>query len=154
MGRVCRWKKQPILVKGDTKMTRTQLITFKQIFNKCCKNQKLNYVNDTLRNCPKCSTIFSLNQLKEYKYKPMEYNKFKVYEPKERIIYAPHFRDVIVQHAIYKIIYPIYNKTFIDQSFACRKGMGTHKCSQQTQKYLRNTNSELYTLKLDIRKYG
>lgn len=86
-------------------------------------------------------------------YKPRPYKKFTVYEPKERIIYAPAFRDIVVQHAIYRIIYQIFDKTFIDQSFACRKGMGTHKCSQQTQKYMRTCSDDEYTLKLDIRKF-
>ena len=59
-------------------------------------------------------------------YRPKPYNVFEVHEPKTRIIYAPHFRDLVVQHAIYRKIYPIFDKTFIDQSYACRKGKGTH----------------------------
>jgi len=86
-------------------------------------------------------------------YTPQPYKKFTVYEPKERIIYAPAFMDTVVQHAIYRAIYPIFDKTFIDQSFACRKGMGTHKCSQQTQKYMRACGDDEYILKLDIRKF-
>lgn len=86
-------------------------------------------------------------------YKPRPYKKFTVYEPKERIIYAPAFRDIVVQHAIYRVIYPIFDKTFIDQSFACRKGRGTHSCSQQTQKYMRTCGDDEYTLSLDIRKF-
>jgi len=86
-------------------------------------------------------------------YKPTTYFKFKVYEPKERMIYAPSFRDIVVQHAIYRIIYRIFDKTFINTSFACRKGYGTHKASKYTQKALRQYDKNLYTLKLDIRKY-
>ena len=86
-------------------------------------------------------------------YQPIPYKKFIVYEPKERIIYAPAFRDTVVQHAIYRVVYPIFDKTFIDQSFACRKGKGTHLCSQQTQKYMRSCRDDEYTLKLDIRKF-
>ena len=86
-------------------------------------------------------------------YKPRPYKKFIVYEPKERTIYAPAFRDIVVQHAIYRVIYPIFDRAFIDQSFACRKGMGTHKCSQQTQRYMRECGDDEYTLKLDIRKF-
>jgi len=86
-------------------------------------------------------------------YRPRPYKKFTVYEPKERIIYAPAFRDTVVQHAIYRVIYSIFDETFIDQSFACRKGMGTHRCSQQTQHYLRLCENDEYTLQLDIRKF-
>jgi len=86
-------------------------------------------------------------------YEPEPYFKFEVYEPKRRIIYAPAFKDIVVQHAIYRIIYHIFDKTFINTSFACRKGYGTHKASKYTQKALMQYDKNLYTLKLDIRKY-
>lgn len=86
-------------------------------------------------------------------YLPDPYFQFKVYEPKERIIHAPSFRDVVVQHAIYRKIYPIFNRSFIDTSFACRIGYGTHKASAYTQAAMRQCDPELYTLKLDIRRF-
>jgi retron-type reverse transcriptase len=49
-------------------------------------------------------------------YAPTPYRKFIVHEPKERVIYAPAFRDIVVQHAIYRVIYPIFDKTFINTS--------------------------------------
>ena len=92
-------------------------------------------------------------ELQNDKYKPKPYFKFIIHEPKERIIHAPAFRDVVVQHAIYRIIYNIFNRTFISTSFACRTGYGTHRASDYTQKALRAYNEDLYTLKLDIRKF-
>lgn len=86
-------------------------------------------------------------------YKPTAYHKFTVYEPKERIIYAPAFKDIVVQHAIYRVIYAIFDRTFINTSFACRKGLGTHRASAYTQKALCCYDDDLYTLKLDIRKF-
>jgi len=86
-------------------------------------------------------------------YQLLPYISFPVYEPKERTIYAPAFRDVVVQHAIYRVVLPVFNRTFIDQSFACRKGLGTHKCSDQAQKYMRSSDSEEYLLQLDIKKF-
>jgi len=86
-----------------------------------------------------------------YKIKP--YTKFFVYEPKKREIHAPWFGDIVVQHAIYRIIRPIFEKTFIHTSFACRKGKGTHKASEYTQKILQSSNPENYTLKMDISKF-
>ena len=93
------------------------------------------------------------NRIHDGFYKPDPYFQFTVYEPKERLIYAPSFRDVVIQHAIYRIVYDIFNKTFIDTNFACRVGYGTHKASDYTQKALRYYDKELYTLKLDIRKF-
>lgn len=86
-------------------------------------------------------------------YLPDPYFQFKVHEPKERIIHAPSFRDVVVQHAIYRKIYPIFNRSFINTSFACRIGYGTHKASAYTQAAMRQCDPELYTLKLDIRRF-
>lgn len=85
-------------------------------------------------------------------YEPKPYNVFLVREPKPRVIYAPAFEDVVVQHAIYRIIYDIFDRTFIDQSFACRKGKGTHAASDYAQRALRAT-PDSYTLKLDIERF-
>ncbi|QDF29000.1 reverse transcriptase/maturase family protein [Halarcobacter anaerophilus] len=86
-------------------------------------------------------------------YRPRAYSQFKVYEPKERIINAPAFRDLVVQHCIYKAIYEIFDNSFIDTSYACRKGGGTHKASEYTQKQMRKYSGELYYAKLDIKKF-
>jgi retron-type reverse transcriptase len=86
-------------------------------------------------------------------YHPQPYFEFMVREPKPRRIAAPAFRDTVVQHAIYRFVYPIFNRTFIDQSFACRKGGGTHKASDYTQAALRDSDPDSYVLKLDVRKF-
>lgn len=86
-------------------------------------------------------------------YRPRPYLQFMVYEPKPRVINAPAFRDLVVQHAIYRVIYPIFNKTFIHSSYACRKGGGTHKASSYTQAQMKKYSGELYFLKLDIKKF-
>jgi RNA-directed DNA polymerase len=86
-------------------------------------------------------------------YAPQPYYSFMVYEPKARMIYAPAFRDLVVQHAIYAQALPIFNPTFIDQSFACRIGKGTHKAADYAQAALQVSAPNSYTLKLDIRKF-
>ena len=93
------------------------------------------------------------DRLHDGSYKPDPYFQFTVYEPKERLIHAPAFRDIVVQHAIYRVIYDIFDRSFISKSFACRIGYGTHRASDYTQKALRVYDKELYTLKLDIRKF-
>jgi len=93
------------------------------------------------------------NEIHSGNYKPQPYFKFFVYEPKQRMVYGPAFRDIVAQHAIYRIIYSIFNQTFIDTSFACRKGYGTHLASDYTQKALGQCDPGDYTLKLDVRKF-
>jgi len=98
--------------------------------------------------------IFSIqSDLIDNKYIISKYKKFKVYEPKERIISAPTFRDVVVQHSLINIINPIFEKSFIFNSFACRKGKGTHKGMFRIKKVIHSFNCPIYYLKCDIKKY-
>jgi len=86
-------------------------------------------------------------------YKPDPYFEFLVVEPKKRIIHAPTFRDVVVQHAIYRVIYNIFDRSFIAQSFACRIGYGTHASAKYTRRSMQAHAGDDYILKLDIRKF-
>lgn len=86
-------------------------------------------------------------------YQPRPYYSFMVYEPKPRRIYAPSFRDLVVQHAIHAVIEPIFGRTFIATSFACRKGLGTHRAADYAQAALQAAPRGSYTLKLDIRRF-
>nr|WP_239547952.1 reverse transcriptase/maturase family protein [Spongiibacter marinus] len=91
--------------------------------------------------------------LSEGSYKPKPYYEFVVHEPKRRIIHAPAFRDTVVQHAVYRAVYEHFNKGFIDQSYACRKGMGTHKAADYCQSALRWSRPESVLLQMDVRKF-
>lgn len=91
--------------------------------------------------------------LAEKTYHPLPYGQFFVYEPKPRLIYAPHFKDIVVQHAVYRHIYPIYDKRFVSTTFACRKGYGTHRASDYVQRSMRAASGDLFYLQLDIRRY-
>lgn len=86
-------------------------------------------------------------------YRPRAYTHFKVYEPKERVINAPSFRDLVVQHAIYRVVYDLFDIGFIATSFACRKGGGTHKASRYTQAQMQKYSGDLYFLKIDVKKF-
>jgi hypothetical protein len=93
------------------------------------------------------------DELHSETYTPQPYYTFQVFEPKPRIIHAHAFRDVVVQHAIYRQTYPIFDKTFIDTSFACRVGKGTHRCADYVQQAMRQYDGDRYTLHLDVRKF-
>jgi retron-type reverse transcriptase len=94
-----------------------------------------------------------LDELIGGNYEPRPYKSFYVYEPKPRLIHAPHFRDVIVQRAMYDILYPIMDKSFLVDSFGCRVGYGTHRAADKVQMYLRQSSHDSYTLQMDIRKF-
>lgn len=86
-------------------------------------------------------------------YRPRPYRVFEVPSPKPRMIYAPDFRDVVVQHSIYAAIYPVLNRSFIDSSCACRIGLGTHAASDYALRALRASDPDSYVLHLDVRKF-
>lgn len=77
---------------------------------------------------------------------------FLIRDPKTRLIHAAPFVDRVVQHAINNIIEPIFDRTFARQSFACRKGKGTHKAAIIAQSLIRKPHSA-FVLKTDFRKY-
>ena len=55
-------------------------------------------------------------------YRPGEPRRFMVFEPKAREISALPFVDRVAQHALCNVIEPIFDRVFLPQSYACRKG--------------------------------
>lgn len=91
-------------------------------------------------------------KLKTGTYYPDHYYKKIIYEPKKRLIEAPCYHDLIVQHAINNSLSDFYERFFIPGSFACRKGRGTHAAAHYIQQILRRTNVK-YACHMDISKY-
>jgi hypothetical protein len=63
------------------------------------------------------------------------------------------FKDRIVQHALINVIEPIFEKSFIYNSFACRKGKGIHKALFKIKNVVQSNNCPKYFLKADVKKY-
>lgn len=85
-------------------------------------------------------------------YKPMNYRRRIIREPKIRTIEAPAFRDRIVHHALHSVLNPFYEKFFIRDSYACRPDKGIHRAANRVQHFLRSQHN-LYVCKIDISKY-
>ncbi|UCE08222.1 MAG: RNA-dependent DNA polymerase, partial [bacterium] len=83
-------------------------------------------------------------------YQPGAYHAFRIFDPKPRLISAADFRDRVVHHALCNIIEPIFNKGFIFDCYANRKGKGTHAGIRRAQAFLRGNR---FVLKCDIKKY-
>lgn len=81
------------------------------------------------------------------RYRPGAYRHFIIHEPKRRLISAAPFRDRVVHHALCNIIEPLFEARFHENSFANRKGKGTHRAIDQLQRYARRYR---YVLRLDI----
>ncbi len=78
-------------------------------------------------------------------------------KPKPREIFAADFRDRIVHHVLVGYLEPIFDKKFIDQSYACRKRKGAHKAIDDLERYIRKATKgnvkEVYYLQLDIQSF-
>ncbi|MCK4649721.1 group II intron reverse transcriptase domain-containing protein [Candidatus Pacearchaeota archaeon] len=92
-------------------------------------------------------------ELRNQTYETGKYRHFIIFEPKERKISALPFRDRVVHHAVCNVIEPMFEKKFIYDSYACRKGKGTHAGADKLQKFIRSANDNYYVLKCDVSKY-
>jgi len=101
------------------------------------------------------SNILALHEMLVNKtYKTSKYTTFKVYEPKERIVYRlPYFPDRILHHAILNYMEPIWTRSFVADSYSCIKGRGIHRAGEKLKKVLKDTIGAKYCLKLDVQKF-
>ncbi len=90
------------------------------------------------------------DELRTGRYRPGSYRNFWVHEPKRRKISAAPFRDRVVHHALCQVIEPIFERTFIHDSYACRLKKGTHRAVDRCQAFARRHR---YVLKADIQKF-
>lgn len=88
-------------------------------------------------------------------YKTSKYSTFKVYEPKERLIFRlPYYPDRITHHAIMNIMEPIWMKVFTKDTYSCIKGRGIHALARQLKHDLQNDKEGTkYCAKMDIKKF-
>ncbi len=81
-----------------------------------------------------------------------EYRRFVVHEPKTRSIVAAPFRDRVVQHSLNAVMEPLFEKAMIHDSYACRRGKGTHEAARRVSHMIGKPDNRYY-LKADIQKY-
>jgi len=102
--------------------------------------------------------LFSLHRdLITKRYAHGAYTGFYIRDPKVRHIHKATVRDRVLHHAIFRVLYPIFEETFITNSFACRIGKGTHKgvlaAEAMLRKESRNYTIPCFALKCDVRKF-
>ena len=83
-------------------------------------------------------------------YRMQPYRAFVIREPKRRQICAAHFRDRVVHHAVCAALDPIFDGCLIDDTYACRRGKGSHAAVRRLQQLARQSP---YLLMGDIRRY-
>ena len=159
------------LTKGTLYMSKNSIKKSKEIFDKITDEENLyNAYKKALKGKGKyhveamkfaLDEVYNLNELRtsliNEAYKFDGYTTFTVYEPKIRVINAPHFKDKIVQLAINNVLKDVYNPCFIFDSYACIDGKGTHKCVDRIQHLMRKAKWEYgettTILKCDVKKF-
>lgn len=71
-------------------------------------------------------------------------------EPKHRIVSAAPFRDRVIHHAFCAVCEPIFERGFIFDSYANRKGKGTHRAVARYEAF---RDRFRYVLRCDIWRY-
>ncbi len=104
------------------------------------------------------SNLFRLfEDIVERKYEVARSICFINFSPIQREIFAADFRDRIVHHLVFNYINPIFDKTFITDSYSCRKNKGTHYGIKRIIRFIsqcsQNYTKDSYIMKLDIEGY-
>lgn len=97
------------------------------------------------------------DQLANLNYSHGGYTAFNISDPKPRHIHKAKVRDRVLHHAIYRKLYPFFDKLFIADSYSCRNSKGTHKALKQFNKFCLSVSSNntktVWVLKCDIKKF-
>lgn len=138
------------------------------LFEKICTKDNIEYADDKASNDKKLRKDIIkhnehrkeeneklLNDLINLNYHTSTYTTFKIYEPKERLIFKlPYYPDRITHHAIMNIMEPIWVNIFISNTYSCVKERGITKLNRDLKKCLENNiENTKYCLKLDIKKF-
>lgn len=130
-----------------------EIITFENLLRAAKKAQKGKqfYPNVLKFNYNLETELLTLQEeLISQTYQPGEYRSFRIFEPKPRLISAAPYRDRVVHHALCNIIIPLFEPTFIYDSYANREGFGTHRALRRFTNFYRSSS---YILQCDIKRY-
>ena len=90
-------------------------------------------------------------------YRHGPYTHFKISDPKPRDIHKASVRDRLVHHAIHRVLYPFFDRTFVSDSYSCRLGKGTYRAMNTFRRYAyqssKNHAKTVWVLKCDIQKF-
>ncbi|MFH1029922.1 MAG: reverse transcriptase domain-containing protein [bacterium] len=102
--------------------------------------------------------IFKLHRdLCSKTYHHLPYSGFFICDPKVRHVHKATVRDRVIHHAIFKILNPIFDASFISNSFSCRINKGVHKGVIALERMIRaesrNFTRPCFILKCDVQKF-
>jgi RNA-directed DNA polymerase len=95
-------------------------------------------------------------ELRSHTWAPRPSTCFIATRPKAREIHAPDFADRVVHHWLVPQLEAIYEPTFIHDSYANRRGKGSHAAVQRAQKFTRQVHTGQgggWYLQLDVANF-
>lgn len=102
--------------------------------------------------------LFQLHrELEEKTYQSDPYDDFYIQDPKLRHIHKASVRDRVLHQAIFRVLYPIFDRSFIFNSYSSRLDKGMHAAVNRLEVFLRklskNSRKIVFALKCDISKF-
>ena len=151
-----KWRR-PILVVIDIPKTFgslwSQVVSFENLYSAFAEARRgKRYVSEVLRyeaNLEE-NLIDLQNRLIWREWTPGQWRCFEVFEPKKRVIHAPPFCDRVVHHALVRVIEPLFERRFLDCSFACRKEKGNLAAQKRVVEHLWRNPRPTHVLQTDI----
>ena len=150
-----------LLLTGCSMTDFEKVIDFNNVYRafrraKCGKGHKKSSARFSVSALDGIHTL--IQQLRDKTYRVSDYNEFKVYEPKERLIQTTSFKDKVIQHSLCdNVIMPRLQQVFIHDNCAGQKGKGTlfglDRLSEQMQEFNKRYGHAGYILKCDITKF-
>ncbi len=95
--------------------------------------------------------------LEEKTYYHKGYYAFNISDPKPRSIHKASVADRVVHRALYRKLYPYFDRIFVFDSYSCRNFKGTHRALNRFKHFgnqvSKNNTKTCWVLKCDIRKF-
>lgn len=122
------------------------------------KNKRSTYSQIRFEQYAVDNVVALWNDIRSRQYKVGRSMCFIVRDPVQREVFAASFRDRIVHHLLFNYLSPLFETTFIEDSYSCRKGKGTHygvgrMVYHMNQCLKQNVGRPVYVLKLDVQGY-
>ncbi len=136
------------------------IISFQNIHEAWCefvsgKKKKMDVAEFQLRLSFNLYSLHDDLRLRTYRHGP--YEAFAVNDPKPRSIHKAHVRDRLLHHAVYRVLYPYFDRKFIYDSYSCRNYKGTHRAVDRfgyfAKKVSMNHRRTCWVLKCDVKKF-
>lgn len=97
------------------------------------------------------------SELASRSYRPRPSTCFAARNDKYREVFAAQFRDRVVHHLLVRELEKIWEPIFIHDSYACRRGKGSHAAVERLQRFMRrvtaNGTRRAWYLQLDVRSF-